>query len=401
MKSKQFLLILLVLYIGSAIGTYAVRAMFDTSPSSINSDGQSVPTFEEETALGALLSIDPSEPKDQSCPLNGKLYTKTEANAWQARRPLAVMIENSPDARPQSGLSSADVVFEAVAEGGVTRFMAMYYCGVQAVDTTIAPVRSARTYFVDWASGFNRPLYTHVGGANTPGPANAIGQIADYGWALENDLNQFSIGYPTFVRNAARLDREVATEHTMETTSEKLWAVAEKRGWTNMSPEMKVGRTVVPAKDWQESYTGWTFASSNEAPGTTTSIAYDFWSGYNQYSVKWQFDAATKTYARTLAGEPHVDLNTDKQISASVVIVLLTAEKGPIDELKHMLYKTTGSGKALVYQNGQEMTATWTKKTRESELQFTDSKGKELVFQPGLVWISVVDDSTTVDASGV
>lgn len=400
MKSKQFLLILLVLYIGSAIGTYAVRAMFDARPDSDGTISQIVPGIDEETALGKLLTIDPAEPKNQACPLNGKLYTQTEANAWAKRRPLAVMIENSPDARPQSGLSDADIVFEAVAEGGVTRFMALFYCGVQVEDTTIAPVRSARTYFIDWASGFNRPLYTHVGGANLPGPANALGQISDYGWALENDLNQFSIGYPTFVRNAARLEREVATEHTMETSSEKLWAVAEKRGWTNMSPEMRVGRTVVPAQDWKDGYTGWTFASAAEPAGTTTSIAYDFWSGYNQFSVKWEFDATTKMYKRIMAGEPHVDLNNNQQITASVVVVLLTAEKGPIDEAKHMLYKTTGSGKALIYQNGQAINATWTKKTREAELEFTNSKGQAVELQPGLVWISVVDDSTTVTAMG-
>lgn len=400
MKTKQFLLILLVLYVGTAIGTYSVRALSGSSVSKSGDSSQMVPTDDQETQLGLLLKIDPSEPKNQPCPLNGELYTQTEANAWAERRPLAVMIENSPDARPQSGLSSADVVFEAVAEGGVTRFMGLFYCGVQKQDTTLAPIRSARTYFVDWASGFNRPLYVHVGGANLPGPANAIGQIADYGWALENDLNQFSIGYPTFVRNESRLDREVATEHTMETTTEKLWAVAEDRDWTNMSPELRIGRTVIPAGDWNDGYDGWSFAEPTGSAGRVQSLAYDFWSGYNQYSVKWQYDSATGMYKRFLAGEPHTDLNTNEQIEASAVVVLLTTEKGPIDELKHMLYKTTGSGKALIYQHGEEISATWSKKTREDELSFTDAKGKAIEFKPGLIWISVVDDSTKVDTTG-
>lgn len=401
MKTKQFLLILLVLYIGSAVGTYSVRAMFGDSKQSSSSTSQMAPDGDDETALGRLLQIDPAEPKNQACPLNGEMYTKTEADAWAKKRPLAVMIENSPDARPQSGISKADVVFEAVAEGGVTRFMGLFYCAVQAQDTTLAPVRSARTYFVDWASGFNRPLYVHVGGANLPGPANALGQIADYGWALENDLNQFSIGYPTFVRNAARLDKEVATEHTMETTTEKLWAVGEERGWTNMSPELREGRTTLPASDWNAGYTGWNFNSEVVQNGSINSVAYDFWTGYNQYSVKWAYDSASHRYKRFLAGEPHLDLNTGKQIEASTVVVLLTTEKGPIDELKHMLYKTTGSGKAMIYANGQEISATWSKKTREDELQFTDSKGKPVALQPGMVWISVVDDSTTINTSGV
>ena len=160
---------------------------------------------DNETLLGALLDIDPNEAKDQACPLNGQYYTLTEKNAWSSRRPLFVMIENTPDARPQSGLSKADVVFEAVAEGGVTRFGALYYCAAQYQDVTLAPVRSARSYFVDWASGFNLPMYVHVGGANLDGPADALAQIGTYGWRGENDIDQFSVGYPTFVRNYNRI----------------------------------------------------------------------------------------------------------------------------------------------------------------------------------------------------
>jgi len=402
MNTKHFLLALLFLYIGSALGTYSARALFTDGSTTqpVDSTISQEDGDQEETELGRLLTIQPGEPRDQACPLNGVLYTKTEADAWSTRRPLAVMIENSPDARPQSGISQADIVFEAIAEGGVTRFMAMYYCAVQVRDTNLAPVRSARTYFIDWASGFNWPLYVHVGGANTPGPANALGQISDYGWSLQNDLNQFSIGYPTFVRNASRLDRPVATEHTMETTTEKLWAVADKRGWTNISPERKLGRTVIPESDWKDGYEGWVFSSDLGQSGTVTNVAYDFWTGYKEYSVRWEFDTETKLYRRSMGGEVHTDLNTGKPVMASAVVVLLTTEKGPIDELKHMLYKTVGSGKALIYQNGQELSATWSKKTREAELQFTDARGKTVEFAPGLIWISVVSDSTKVDTTG-
>jgi len=70
---------------------------------------------EATSQLASLINVSPSEAKDQACPLNGQMYTATEKNAWEKKRPLAVMIENTPDARPQSGLSNADVVFEAVA----------------------------------------------------------------------------------------------------------------------------------------------------------------------------------------------------------------------------------------------------------------------------------------------
>ena len=79
------------------------------------------------------------EPKTEACPLNGKLYSKSEKTLWEARRPILAMIENDIHARPQSGLASADIVYEAVAEGGITRFMGVFYCGIAAKNTLIAP----------------------------------------------------------------------------------------------------------------------------------------------------------------------------------------------------------------------------------------------------------------------
>jgi len=401
--NKKILIFTLGIYVVSSLISYVAFSSFASSSfiqSILVSDGSKKTTNDlmedEQTKLAQILKIDPSEPADQACPLNGKFYTKTEMQAWSKRRPLAVMIENSPDARPHSGISDADIVFEAMAEGGVTRFMGMFYCGVQRYDTVLGPVRSARTYFVDWASGFNYPLYTHVGGANLPGPANALGQIGDYGWNLQNDLNQFSIGYPTFVRNANRVGRDVATEHTMETTTEALWEVAADRDWTNIAPERKLGRLTVGGDDWNDTYKGWSFQDEVPEKGTTSNISYEFWEGWSDYGVEWQYAPETNTYKRILAGEPHIDLNNDKQIQASNVIVLLTTEKGPIDELKHMLYTTTGTGNALIFMNGDVVKATWSKPTRESELSFTDRKGEEIEFARGLTWISVADTTTEV-----
>ena len=399
--NKKSIIVILVLYFLSAavsFGAFAVLVDPASTVPLLGNNQQTAETEEEVTALGALLDIDPSEPKDQVCPLNGQLYTMTEKKSWETRRPLAVMIENHPDARPQSGLSDADIVFEALAEGGVTRFMGLFYCDAQRYDITLAPVRSARSYFVDWASGFNFPLYVHVGGANLPGPADALGQIGDYGWGLENDFNQFSIGYPTFVRNSNRLGKDVATEHTMESSTEKLWTfAAENRDWTNIAPARRIGRLSYEATDWKEDFTPWIFQDEVPADGDTTQISYEFWDGYSQYAVSWKYNAEVKMYERTMANEKHIDLNTEKQIKAANVIVLLTAEKGPIDELKHMLYTTTGTGKALVFKNGEAISARWSKKTRQDELTFTDNKGNDLELARGLTWISVVDTATDVE----
>ncbi len=394
---RKSLILVLVLYIISSVVSYGA---FSFMGGSVDMGSGMIGNKEVEptaSPLSYLLDIDPSEPVDQPCPLNGKLFTKTEKEAWEQRRPLFVMIENSPDARPQSGLSRADVVFEAIAEGGVTRFMGGFYCDVQKEDTTLAPIRSARSYFVDYASGFNLPMYVHVGGANLPGPADALGQISDYGWNGENDMNQFSIGYPTFVRNYDRVPgKELAAEHTMETSTEKLWEVAEEREWTNITPERRVGRTTIEAADWQDEYEGWTFQKSAPAAGDVTDISFEFWTGFEQYAVRWEYNPTTNSYKRSLAGAPHIDMNNDEQIEASTAIVLLTDETGPIDEKKHMLYETTGTGDALVFMNGNVVEATWSKKNREAELTFTDAKGKDLELAPGLIWISVVDTSTEV-----
>lgn len=201
------------------------------------SGGNTSPTVVQpkKTAAGKLL-FDPSLPKTEQCPINGAMYSKQQRDWWEKHTPLGVMIENSVDARPQSGISSADVIYEAVAEGGITRFLALYYC--QDAEH-VGPVRSARTYFMDFLSEYGPfPLYAHVGGANTPGPANALGQIGNYGWARVNDLNQFSIGFPVYVRDYDRLGRTVATEHTVYSSTTKLWDYAKKnRKITNKNEE--------------------------------------------------------------------------------------------------------------------------------------------------------------------
>ncbi|MFZ5376102.1 MAG: DUF3048 domain-containing protein [Patescibacteria group bacterium] len=397
--SKKSLFLALVLYIVSAIGSYAIFARVGSSTVVVPEGGETTQQAEgdDSSLLGALLQIDPNEPRDQVCPINGRMYTKTEKDAWSARRPLFVMIENTPDARPQSGLSKADAVFEAVAEGGVTRFGAIFYCGAQYQDLLLAPIRSARIYFVDWASGFNLPMYVHVGGANVPGPSDALGKIGDYGWELNTDINQFSVGYPTFYRDYNRVEgKEIATEHTMVTSTEKLWAVAAKRGWTNMSPERKLGKKTVPGSDWKDGYTGWTFEETASAKGNVSTVAYDFWSGYSDYSVKWTYDSTKDVFLREVGGDKHTDLNDGQQIASSNVIVLFTKEEGPINEKKHMLYQTTGKGEALLFKHGSAEKITWVKKTRESELEFNDAKGKQVELARGQVWISVVDVSNEV-----
>ncbi|MAG59909.1 hypothetical protein CMO96_03930 [Candidatus Woesebacteria bacterium] len=337
--------------------------------------------------------IDLTAPKTEECPLNGQMHTKAEHDIWGARRPLGIMIENHEDSRPQSGLSKADVVYEAVAEGGITRLLAVFFCGASAEEVQVGPVRSARTYFLDWVSEYGDfPLYVHVGGANTPGRANALGQIGEYGWDLYNDLNQFSIGFPTFWRDYERLGRPVATEHTMYSTTDKLWEVAQERELASKNED---------GDSWDADFVSWEFVDgeppSAEVAPKAGEISFSFWKGYDDYAVSWQYDAGGNGYKRMTGEKAHKDLNNDEQIMASNVVVLFTTERGPIDALKHMLYTTTGKGKALVFQNGDVISGTWSKKTRTARTKFMDSKGKEISFVRGPIWIEVLRTGSKVD----
>lgn len=388
MSKTKLIVGIVLLYVLSTAGAYGVFGY-------LGSSGRSVElTSPLPTTMDGILAIDPSAPRTEECPLNGKLFTKVEKESWEQRRPLAVMIENHLDARPQSGLSSADVVYEAIAEGGITRFMGVFYCGVVAKDTYLAPVRSARTYFLDWASEYGKyPLYVHVGGANVPGPADALGQIQSYGWGGRNgnDMNQFSLGYPTFWRDYERLGHTVATEHTMTTSTERLWKAAKDRGWTSAAPDKT-------KTEWTSAFTPWKFrdAVSADKRGTTSSVAFDFWEGFKQYDVRWDYDAATNSYKRTNGGEAHIDYNTKQQIMTTNVVVLFAKEKGPIDDHKHMLYGTTGQGSALFFQDGQVTEGFWSKKSRIDRTLFTNKKGQPIEFTRGPIWIEVVATDTHI-----
>lgn len=335
-------------------------------------------------------SIDLTAPKTEECPLNGKMYTRAERDIWSTRRPLGIMVENHQESRPQSGLSSADVVYEAVAEGGITRFLAIFYCGASAQETQVGPVRSARTYYLDWISEYaDFPLYAHVGGANKPGLTDALGQIRQYGWDLYNDLNQFSIGFPTFWRDYERLGRPVATEHTMYSTTDKLWKIASDR---DLNYENEDGVS------WDKNFVPWKFKDGQaSASPAASSISFNFWEGYEDYAVTWNYDEGSNTYKRENSEQAHKDLNNDKQIEASNVVVMFTRERGPINELKHLLYGTTGRGEALIFQNGEVIKATWSKLSRTVRTKFTDSTGAEVSFVRGPVWIEVLGIGTKVD----
>lgn len=337
-------------------------------------------------------AIDPSLPRTEACPINGKLYTKQEKEIWSARRPLAVMIENHEESRPQSGLSKADVVYEAVAEGGITRFLGIYYCGAAAETVNLAPVRSAREYYLPWVLEYDA-LYNHVGGAglcndNTVDErAKALCHIQTY---KVKDMDQFGISFPTCFRNYDRLDHPVATEHTMVCVTDKLIALAKQRGWTNVD---------AAGVSWDKGFQAWKFkddAKENER-GTNASISFSAWKGYErQYGVRWDYDKAANVYKRYNGGVAHTDLETKEQLSAKVVAIVFAKEIGPVDTHAHLLYENIGSGEAIVFQDGKATKGVWKKATRNARTIFYDTANKEITLTRGQIWIEMLPIGTTV-----
>ncbi|MBI4091870.1 MAG: DUF3048 domain-containing protein [Candidatus Levybacteria bacterium] len=384
-NKKKNLFIALVIYIASTLISYILFSNF------AHVGGVITPVSIPKIGKDERVAFDESLPKTEECPLNGAKYSKPQKQWWEKHRPLGVMIENHQEARPQSGLSYADVVYEAVAEGGITRLLAVYYCQDAGI---IGPVRSARTYFLDFISEYgDYPLYVHVGGANTPGPADALGQIGDYGWRLYNDLNEFSISYPTFKRDYDRLGRTIATEHTMYSSTDNLWTYAAKtRKLTNKDKD---------GNSWDENFVKYSFkedAKETERP-TSQVIAFNFWKGYGDYEVAWTYNKTTNLYARTNGGVPHKDKNNDKQITAKNGIVLFMTERRANDGYEgnlHMLYGTKGTGRASIFMDGQEINGTWSKKDRTSRLILRDNRGREIEVNKGPIWFAVTAIGTSV-----
>jgi hypothetical protein len=191
--AKKILVVVLVVVLGG----FAIWAGYEFGFKKTLSDGSLSPK-------GKLVSGKPDEPVNFPNPITGVLFKKSEAQSWANRLPLGVIIENHNSVRPQSGLSKADIVYEALAEGGITRFLAIYL----QEDSTLGPVRSNRPYFLSWLSEYDA-AYAHVGGS-----PDAQARIKEYNI---KDLDQFFIGAPTYERVGYR-----AAPHNVYTNTEKL-----------------------------------------------------------------------------------------------------------------------------------------------------------------------------------
>jgi hypothetical protein len=349
-------------------------------------------------------------PKTEECPLNGQKYTKPEADVWNSRRPIIQMIENHMDARPESGLSKADVIYEAVAEGGITRFAAVFYCGAVAEDVKTAPLRSARVYFVNMAAGYGTdPIFLHQGEANNicstcPGgvkpsseinpQVNVLTLLDKLNWqggSQGNNLDGgYNIGFPIVERNQYRLGSTAAAwEHSVVADLDLVWAEAAKRGLNYNDSS---------GTPWTQGFRKWVFQDGKaETTPTASDIKFNFWESMPGYDVEWKYDSSSNTYKRFNGGQAHIDWEFDKpQLTAGNIAVMFVKETGPLDSEKHMLYQVIGTGKAVVIQNGAAVTGTWSKASALDREVFYDTNGKEISMVRGQTWVEIVPAANSV-----
>ncbi len=329
--------------------------------------------------------IDPAIPRTEICPINGLLYPKSYKDIWSTRRPLAVMIENHLDSRPLSGLSSADLVYEAVAEGGITRQMGIFLCDIAGQNITLAPVRSARIYYTKLVTEYDA-LYNHVGGAGNCDDPTVNEQAKALCFIRRNkikDMDQFGLDFKSCHRLTNRLDQEVAYEHTMACFTEELYKTAVKRDWQNDG-------------EWEKTFVPWTFKDEGKERGNVTDISFEFWRNKPDYNVSWKYSASDNTYIRSNGGKEVIDLNTQDPIKAKNIVIQFAKEFGPLDEHLHMDYQITGTGKAIFFQDGKAINGTWSKLSPLVRTKFM-ADGKEFIFNRGQTWVEIVPDGNIIE----
>jgi hypothetical protein len=323
------------------------------------------------TATPTSTPTAPTTPITHAGILDGVPMTDAE---WAARKdllPIAVMFDNSPDAYPQAGLDKADLVYEAFVEGGITRFMGVYWR--QEADY-LEPVRSARTPFVIWADELGA-LYAHAGQADTDNEANAGGQIQE--WKIF-DMNAF-LGESS---NAFYRDSDRYAPHNLVTNTSWLREAASKMGYAGP-----------PAVE------SWLYKANDEDTSSLPAaggIEVNFEGTRNPWQlVQWHWDAASHSYLRYEFGGPHLDQKTSKQLAFTNVVVM-TAASHVADENGHVLIDNIGSGPVQVFIDGKVIVGTWKKADRKARTRFYDAQGKEIAFDRGATFIEVIGLQSTM-----
>jgi len=267
--------------------------------------------------------------------------------------PVAVMIDNDPNARPQAGLAHAQIVYEALMEGAITRFMAIFSESKNTPEE-IGPVRSARPYFIDWAQGYDA-LYAHVGGS-----PEALGELKNV--SMYN-INEFYQG-KYFWRSSGR-----EAPHNVLSAAKNFYFYLD-----NLN---------IRSAD----YRSWQYkdeAPIHERGGQNIDINFN----NPLFAVSWQYDKEENQYRRLMAGAPHNDAD-GTPIAAKNIIIMKVPTQIIDTELRRRM-QNIGEGKTWYCLNGICQTGTWKKTSATEREVIYDDNNEEVKFNAGTTWIEVV-----------
>lgn len=275
-----------------------------------------------------------------------------------------VIIENTPDARPQSGLDEAGVVFEVIAEGEITRFMAIYQ---EAKPDLIGPVRSVRLTFAEMAKPYKCSI-AHVGGAQ-----NALDLIRNN--SEFRDIDQFFNGSYYWRANTKPNGKRIYAPHNVYTDATHLDSLNYRKGFT------------------ESTFTGFARvepdAVQEPVEQNATTVTINISSAL--YNPIYTYNSTTNSYARAHAsGGAHYSIHKDGaqvQISPKVVVALKATAVARGDG--NMDYKTIGSNDAFIFQNGTVIAAKWQRDDANSPLRLIDNEGNDIKLNRGQVWVSI------------
>jgi len=296
-------------------------------------------------------------------PLTGRMVTEKVAS----QHPIALMIDDAPGARPQSGFNAAAVVWHAPAEGGVPRYMMIFQ---DQMPTDVGPVRSARSYFITWAAEW-KAVYGHVGGSPQ---AQATLRAKGNGQLVYN-ADQFRWGGTYYRRVSSQ-----RAPHNVYSDGKSLRIMATRVGATN-----ELTKPV------------WRFAA--DAPLAERPSGGIIRVVYPQNAIEYRYDRATNTYLRGVSGQSkQLDAATGKRVAPKNVVVMMVSFR-PLNDgsNKHRLEaRNIGSGKAWIATNGRTIVGTWKKASIAGPTRFYDKDGKPVTLTAGQTFIQVMPLGSSV-----
>jgi hypothetical protein len=270
-------------------------------------------------------------------------------------RTVAVMVNNHPNARPQSGLHKADIVYEVLAEGDVTRFLAIFQSEKPEV---IGPVRSARDYYVKLGKGYDAFYVAH-------GYSPDAKEMLDAG--VVNNINGMEYDGTLFERADFR-----KAPHNSYITFDNIIKGAEKN---NIA--MTHNPKELPFLSEEE---------VNALEGTEAPAIKIAYSKRDYATAEYMYDEIEQTYFRYSMGEITEDLDTKEPVSIDNLLIIETSHK-VIDAAGRNDIDLTSGGKALLLQKGKKKEVEW--KNVDGRL-LPYSNGETVGLVPGKTWINIV-----------